>query len=207
VSPQATSPGNWDDILDEVRPVFGADAVIAGGAVRDYLLGLWAKDIDIFVNAANIGELVVSVELLDKYPGWNIQMIEMSDLAGNGDISADDYAAWGRGEGTLVGVAEGDWNGIPVNIIARRSHHEGISDLIESFDFGIVQVAYEGDGRYRMTEAHVVDRRFRTATITVQKYADLSVARFQRFNDRNPGVLTLVNPFDGVAPVPDFADL
>jgi tRNA nucleotidyltransferase/poly(A) polymerase len=42
-------PPEWEDLRRKVASKAGRYAIIAGGAIRDHILGLPVKDIDIFV--------------------------------------------------------------------------------------------------------------------------------------------------------------
>lgn len=162
-------------------------AVVAGGCIRDYKLGLEPKDYDIFVPVDTREGLQA---LADRLPG-DLRLIEFEceDDGGN-------YAEYFKG--VLIGVLEGDLLDYPVNIVARQPHLEGgTQGLIESFDFGILQCAYELGGHITQTSAFQHDLLDRTATLVVDRGEDLkanSHLRFMRFDERNPGVLRFVDP-------------
>ncbi len=193
----SNGPDLWDAILEDVRRVVPV-AVIAGGCLRDYALGLAPKDIDIFVwdETRPFDEVIDDLNLHGM--DFDLKPIE---LAGNTDHP--EYEQWSAGE--LMGCAEGTW-GTPeadswaINIVARRDLRGNAFKLIDNFDMGILQVYYDPDLKFTgtpwvHTTACGVDRANKTATLMRKDTVELSTRRFERFNKRNPGVLTLVNPF------------
>jgi hypothetical protein len=190
-------PELWDAILEDVRRVVPA-AVIAGGCVRDYRLGLAPKDIDIFV----WDETRPFEEVVDDLNEYGLDFdLKRIELAGNQEHP--EYERWSAGE--LAGCAEGWW-GHPqceswyINIIARRDLRGNAFKLIDNFDMGIVQCYYDADLKFTgtpwvQTEQCGRDNASKHATLMRADTIDQSIARFERFNKRNPGVLTLVNPF------------
>lgn len=174
-------PDLWDRLLSEVNV---PGAVVAGGCIRDHRLELDAKDIDIFVPLTDRNAVAALGERL------GLHLIEVEGP------EAREYAE--HFKGVLVGVLEGDLLGWPVNIVARVAHEGGTAALLESFDFGIVQCAWSPEDGYTQTTAHTHDLRDRTATLTLERNAELtqtSYERFLRFDARNPGVLKMVDPF------------
>lgn len=176
-------PALWDTLLEALNV---PGAVIAGGCIRDYHLGLTPKDYDICV------------------PGF--QRPGLIDLAKCREGVADLTPLWWDEDGgedkdydspDLIGVLEGELLGHPVNIIARADHDDGLKALIEGFDFHIVQFAYSTQLGITGTDAAEWDLANRTATLAHTKFTELSYKRFDRFNVRNPGVLTMVDPYQG----------
>lgn len=197
-------PALWDRLLSHVRPVFGQDAVVAGGAIRDYYLGLVPKDLDVFVNVAHTDKLVDGVDFLSVQRGA-IFALGMMDVLTSPETG--EYEQWAHANGkhskkTLLGVAEGTWTletgeEFDINIIARPSLKNGPLALIKGFDMGYVQAAYLGDDALIKSEDYLTDWRNRTATIMYQERADydLSRKRFARFDKRHPGLIRLVDNF------------
>lgn len=180
-------------------------AVIGGGCIRDYLLGLEPKDIDVFVPIPTRDELEELCDRLNDSSAWQLGLIEQ------GCEEEYDEAF----KGILIGVLEGEFCNLPVNIISRRPHlgcgydeddeapvfFDGpdLTSLIASFDYGILQIAY-ANGTFESTPAHAEDLANRTATLTRNDFYDQSLTRFARFNKRNPFVLRLVDPWQEELP-------
>lgn len=182
-------PALWDKLLSVVD-VDGA--VIAGGCIRDYMLRLEPKDYDIFVPVTSRDALEALVDRLSTV--GDLTMLEPGEHANPpGRRYAEYDDAFGEG-GMLHGVAEGELLGVPVNIIARTAHADGPDALIRSFDFCVLQAYYSGEG-IEATPGMVRDIHQKRATLAHEKHKEQSIARFERFNYRNPGVLSYRNPF------------
>lgn len=176
-------PKLWDQLLEAV----GVDgAVIAGGCIRDYMLGLEPKDYDIFVPCQTLKEWTDLKYA--KFAGVST-LWELSDTQEGAEYNKSDF-----GETPLLGVMEGEMLGVRVNIIARTSHADGPEALIRSFDFHVLQAYYAGD-MVEATPAMTRDIHQKRATLAHEKHKEQSIARFERFNARNPGVLRFRNPF------------
>lgn len=206
-------PELWDLLHSQVRPIFGDDAVVAGGAIRDYTLGLAPKDIDIFVNCDSEVQLRRSIDRLNHLGGTIYTSFAMSviEFAGQSKTMLE-YEQWTKGE--LLGCAEGLFTTyyrdmieqeFDINIVARKVDAPYYADrrdeapfdwhksLIERFDMGVVQCYYRGNSEINMTYACLADLSARTATLMRPDTRDLSAKRFERFNARNPGVLRMVD--------------
>lgn len=183
--PSRNGPALWDSILEALG---FEGAVIAGGCIRDYHLGLEPKDIDIFVPVPNRLELEDLMDRLNDSSLWQLSLIE----TGNEGEYEEAF------DGILIGVIEGEFCNMPVNIISRSAYLDGcdepdLTSLIESFDYGILQAAYDGRAIIA-TPAQSRDHFNREATLLNRNYYSQSIARFERFNERNPGVLRFVDP-------------
>lgn len=181
-------PALWDALLNAVRLHTDKDVLIAGGCLRDYALGLEPKDIDICVACETREELEQLGDELNEAGLFDVELIrpdEDSDSASNGEGVPD-----------LIGVLDGEAFDIPVNLIARTHHQEGMLALLHGFDFCILRASYDGADTYWSPEA-LEDIRNRTATLTDQATVRISYPRFCRFNQRNPGVLKFVDPYQG----------
>jgi hypothetical protein len=188
-------PALWDALIEAVGM---PGTVVAGGCLRDFLLGLEPKDIDIFVPLKSEYEVLALCWRLNEAGMFDLRMLNPQAARTSG--AEEDYdEAFGK---QLWGVLDGEGLGVPVNIIARCSHEGGIDALVESFDFDVVQFWYSGAGATGAGSAAYAAIFERTATITHDNTLDLSRRRFERFDKRNPGVLRLVDPF-----VLEFDDL
>ena len=179
-------PTLWGKIIEYLET---PHAVISGGAVRDYHLGLPAKDIDIFLPNTSVGELD---DLCEFYSREDDVTLALQPGCGS-YMGADD---------PLVAVAEGDIAGVPVNLLLNERLKTSVQHLIEGHDFGICQAAwYRVDGKPEQpkvatTQAFAKDLEDRTATITTLRSYERSLRRFDKFTARHgTEVLTLVDPY------------
>lgn len=178
-------PALWETLLEELA-VDGA--VVAGGCIRDYLLGFEPKDIDIFVPVTNRQEFEEFIYSLNDSPLWSVELIE-----------GEEYRV--HDPHSIIGVAEGEALGLPVNIVARCSHIEGAWELINSFDYGILQWSFQStDTGIVATTAALMDLANRTATLTHDGTYEQSLDRYARWLKRVTPVggqwpLTKVDPY------------
>lgn len=204
-------PALWDRLLGVIRPVFGPDAVIAGGAVRDYHLGLPIKDLDVFVNPFYIPETNTPIgDFPSKHTddGAHFGIAALNNRAVDdtfslqqrnldGKQSHELYEEWSQGairllaDGLWTFYYEGRMNIWDVNIIGRVELSDGMPALVNTFDMGIVRAAYNGQEYY--TQDFYTDFNNRTATALRKEGAGRSHERYVRFNRRHPGVLREVN--------------
>ncbi|AXN53712.1 tRNA nucleotidyltransferase [Sphingomonas phage Scott] len=174
-------PKLWADMLAAINI---PGAVVAGGCIRDCFLSVEHKDIDICIPARSCNDMMQCVD------GLRERGLFHGDMMDREEYEADEIE-----EGSLFGVASGELMGHKVDLIARRIHQEGPMALIQSFDFGIVQVFYDGES-CKFTDAQRIDSMVRRATMMHDRHVEQSLARFFRFNQRNPGLLALAVPFE-----------
>lgn len=198
--PNRNGPALWDALLNVVGTYW--KPVIAGGAIRDYYLGIEPKDIDIFVPAEDDDDVVSIIDQMSPLlaHGRFIWLNEDADtgaiLMGDVDITKAkieyNKAAFSQ---DLIAVWEGEILGIPVNIIGRRSLENGPQALINEFDFNVVKGYYYGDGIVVATGPMEADIVAKTATLAHDRTHKQSLQRFERFNMRNPNLLRIVDPY------------
>lgn len=168
-------PALWSDLLAKVSAKIGTPAVIAGGAVRDFLLGQDAKDIDIFVNVKTLREVeALGAALADS--GFDLEVMDHTEY--------EDAPDWVN---AVTGVLDGSYGGHPVQIIARPSARFSGDTLVEAFDFAITQCWF--DGEIHDTPAAAADREAKTVTLTrwnSPAHVLVSYLRFERFRKRCP---------------------
>jgi hypothetical protein len=116
----------FDKVLNAVRPV-APEAIIAGGAVRDYLLNREPKDIDVWVNAPNY--IDAQTAALKLYP-----TITNSETEEYTKENSDIVIA------TELKNAEGE----ALNLIGVSKKITKTEDVLDLFDFGLCRVAYDG---------------------------------------------------------------
>lgn len=168
-------PDLWNDILAEVHETFPG-AVIAGGAVRDFLLGQEPRDIDVFVNATRD-----ELSQVDLFGGELLTFEELSDYKQNPDWKEE-----------VTGVLNGFYGGYPVQIIGRA--FASGDELMERFDLGITRCWF--DGQLHDTPAAAADRRARTLTLMrwdTPEHVRATKKRVKRFRERG-SVWTFVDP-------------
>jgi len=174
-------PKLWADMLTAINI---PGAVVAGGCIRDYMLNVEPKDIDIFIPCEGSDEFNDRISKLSGVEG-----IAHLGIADEPDYESDDPV------GHLYGVIEGELLGYPINIIARKVHEDGPMALIESFDFGYLQMYYAERSGIVPTAACICDRLNKRATMMHDRHVDQSFNRFLRFNNRHPGLLSLNMPY------------
>lgn len=199
-------PDHWDAILEVVGHHWSP--VIAGGCIRDFFLGTEAKDVDVFVPAEFVEDVTAIVAGLNPtfchgQLIWHNQEAweDTLDLAYVTEWQANDEVTY-SGDGfapDLIAVWEGEILGTPVNIIGRRSLEDGPSFLVGTFDFNILKAYHGCHGHTITTNDFLRDREQRTATLAHGLSYKQSLRRFASFNERNPGVLRLVDTIGGSA--------
>lgn len=154
-------PKLWSAILEGMPK----GAIVAGGAVRDYLLGVEPKDVDVFCPTEGLG----GFDFTGFDPLGEDRREEYEAL------SFIDVVQRTRAHGfqvDLVGVHMPDWS--------PRS-------LVETFDFGITRSWFDADGLHDTAEAGY-DRSCRVVTRLLHDRPERAKARFDRFNQRMGGV-------------------
>ena len=107
-------PPEWENLRRKVASQAGRHAIIAGGAIRDHILGLPVKDIDIFV-------LGMSAESAKEIFGADI--IEYAGVA----EAKHQYRTQ---------------DGLIADLVFSR--YDNIQEVLEHFDLGICRVAWDG---------------------------------------------------------------
>jgi hypothetical protein len=108
-------PTNWETIRRSVSSKAGRHAVIAGGALRDHILGLPVKDVDIFI-------------------------LGMSAQAAKEIFNADTVEYAGVEEAKHQYVTE---DGLTVDLVFSR--FDNVQEVLAHFDLGICRVAWDGN--------------------------------------------------------------
>lgn len=173
-------PVLWEALLEAIDL---DGAVVAGGCIRDYLLRLEPKDIDIFVPHGNRQEFE--------------ELIASLNATGIFDLTLMDGEAYRTDDMlSVVGVAEGEALGFPINIIARIAHLSGAWELINSFDFGILQWAFVSTKEPLISTTQAfMDIALRNATLAHDRTREQSIERFKRFERRTDARLLLIDPY------------
>lgn len=173
--PIANGPELWDALL----ALMPKGSVIAGGAVRDYLLGVEPKDIDIFM-----GEYAGTCEPEPKEtPAFCFTDFSIPDprcglfRIDNEHERFEEYAA----VSDIMMVSSGTLLGVKVDAVLIDKF-EGGEKLIKDFDFGITRCWY--DGAIHDTPEAQSDRKRCVVTLLSDEREVRSIARFERLNAR-----------------------
>lgn len=158
----ANGPELWDALLKGVPH----GSIIAGGAVRDFLLGVKPKDVDIFVpdtpdNREAVAEHWCDLELEDDEKGKGAAYTAVKDVAH---------------------VFHGHKFGHVVDVVMMRNFDA--PKMVAAFDFAIVRSWYDGV-LHDSVEAQL-DRHFKSVTMLSDRTRDRSRTRFKRFEARHP---------------------
>jgi hypothetical protein len=178
-------PGLWAAILAKMPP----GAIIAGGAVRDWFLGVEPKDIDIFMGTH--AALPPTADTLDN-DGWDTIAAAPDPRCGFSRIDVDfernaEYEA-------MTGIAlvsRGMCCGWPCDAVVIDGPCEP-GALIAGFDFGITRCYF--DGELHDTIWARCDREAVTVTLLLDDRPERAAIRFDRFNERHGGRYQLVRP-------------
>lgn len=178
-------PALWTEILKH----FPAGAIVAGGAVRDYLLGLEPKDIDVFITAEQANP---------PYPEPPLEGDELMEFIltrcfdprmGLGRIDniyerQEEYKALNN----IDLVSSGQLLGYKVDAIVL-SDSPTPEEIVADFDFGINQCWF--DTEIHDTAAATMDRQTRLIRLYHFDRTERSIARFHRLNERHGGIFSL----------------
>jgi hypothetical protein len=171
--PDANGPDLWNAILSRMP----SGSVIAGGAVRDYLLGVEPKDIDVFMgtHAGPCEEPSEPANLYDIQPAsdprFGLFRID------NEHERFEEYAAVSR----IACVSSGTMFGFKVDAVIIEDFAGG-PDLIQEFDFNITRCWF--DGEIHDTPEAKRDRDGHCVTLVSDEREARSIARFERLNAR-----------------------
>lgn len=155
-------PELWSKILEKLP----TGAIIAGGAVRDYLLGIEPKDIDIFIHDQDFPDI----------EGFNTL----------GDDRRKEYDAMTD----ISVVTHGVVAGYPADLVGI--HNWNPAEFVNLFDFGLAQCWF--DGEIHETFEAINDRANHTVTLLLTDRLERAKTRFERFNERMGGGWTLLVP-------------
>lgn len=153
-------PHLWDNILQ----CYSDESIIAGGAVRDYILGGTHKDIDVFTWAGSLEEYRSLFTYLYN-PRYAFK-------------KSDEYSADKNIEVLIVTDYEGFGNRVNEIVVVETIKPE---DRVKHFDIGLCQVFYK-DGMIHMLEAFEHD--LENKTITVFNNSERSMERAKKLQEK-----------------------
>ena len=159
-------PSHWRKFLAKAQEE-DPKALLAGGCIRDTWCGKHHKDLDLFVTK----QISYSGELDKDYMGnWKSRITE-SGLR--------EYKECTK---SIRGVTEGKWNGEDINIVTFTPWSSP-AEMLEEFDFGICQIAYDGK-EIITTPAFHWDYKHGVFTMMHGRRYEKSKGRFERINQR-----------------------
>ena len=156
-------PELWTKILAQMPP----GSIIAGGAVRDFLLGAEPKDIDVFCSDLNFS-------------------IPEGFAVLEGAEQDEEYAAMGEIDVVARGIVEG----FTVDLVFMTLSPFNAQTLVESFDVTTSQRWFDGECHaYAAAAGDLAE-----GLVTVLRYERLprTIERFDRFNARHDGRFQLI---------------
>lgn len=179
--PQPSTIGRpeWRQLLARLEEILGTEAILAGGALRDNLMGKPVKDLDVFFAAGSpIAATDMIVNVQDSLPA-SIESI----------IAGEEYREWVGDQLLAVATLEPlsfDTIDLPqVNLIALPTGAT-LQSTVGRIDFGICQVGLTIREEF-ITEAFTKD--FNEKTFTFTKDADqwpYSERRWLRLREKYP---------------------
>jgi hypothetical protein len=168
-------PALWNKVLYAVREIFEAQyCCVAGGAVRDYICGLPAKDMDVFVNLREGSYKSKDLVELGQELGWGeVQQVR----------HIEPYAKdkeFGK-NGNQV-IFKGRLDGYEIDFIVAPRDPE---QIVKGFDFHINECWYDGE-RIQQTKEAVIDTAKKQWTPS-RDLTEVTKAHFERVNKRVGG--------------------
>lgn len=109
-------PKAWQDVRDQIENETGCPVVIAGGCLRDLVLGLEPKDIDLFI----VG-----------LPAARAEAMYGATLQNYGQVTTARHLPL-------------EINGLACDLVFLADPSEMAEDIIAGFDYGLCQIAYDG---------------------------------------------------------------
>jgi hypothetical protein len=172
-------PELWDKILYAVNEVYEPNyACIAGGAVRDHLMGKQPKDIDVFVALPEVNE-----ETHECMPVEEI--VELAGCLGWNNVN-EVRLRYGQHEVKSLLVFKADVFGYNVDFIL--SNKEDGKSITEGFDFEINRCWYDGQVHYTpLAKEDITKKRW----TLIGKMEPDKKEHFERVNKRYGGIFRL----------------
>ena len=143
------------------------EAHIAGGAVRDTVIGKAIHDIDVFMNDKHVEEAAARLRADHGY----VKVGEWQQYLGFSDPAMTRVAKFEKADET-----------IPICVIGLRPEYAEWRGDISRFDFGICMAAFDGDNIIR-TDEFERDAEGQTFTLLRadnEKQFDYSMSRFDK---------------------------
>ncbi len=148
---------------------------LAGGAVRDTIMGKSVKDLDVFIHAHTLEDFQVSCKRLDR---------EYGTSKTERDVIAE-YRTWHH---EIVGVRDYVINGLDVQVIGFDVPNFSLQAILDKIDYGICRVGLDELGGIYTTPEFREDRRNSIFTLHYVGQSGLapSIRRFARLSAKYP---------------------
>lgn len=159
-------------LLTQIRNKGIPNAIIAGGYVRDHYLGGKYKDIDIFFPVTSQRNYYDRLDDIKNLDGLEIDKTPKEGYKGYKTFYTKDYL----------------WNKIPVQFIGHKIQGEFIPSLMDSFNFNIDKMYYDGVDTIITDEAED-DAKGRWATLNQLKemsYLPTAMKKYERLKEKYP---------------------
>jgi hypothetical protein len=180
---EKNGPELWDKILNAVREIYEPEYVcVAGGAVRDYLLDVDAKDIDIFLcidHTIDNKEAFLDTEAIMEDAGC----LGWKNLVPLGDAN---YQKGNKNASTLF-VFQGQVFGWNVDVIVTTA--KSGEEVVNGFDAYICQNWYDGEIHSSSAAKEDIPKKLWRLRKGLKPEQALK-NRFERVNKRLKGLLT-----------------
>ena len=160
----AASIANGPELWSAVLAKMPSGSIVAGGAVRDHLLGVEPKDIDVFCPTEALGSF------------------DFTGFEPLGEDRREEYEAL-----PLIDIVQRTHlNGVQVDLVGVHMPKWSPLALVETFDFGITRSWFDTEGLHDTAEAGY-DRASKTVTRLIHDRPERALTRFERFNERMGG--------------------
>ena len=155
-------PGFWSKLLTEFEETNRtANALVSGGCIRDWMLGLTPKDIDIFYNLPR--------DRVVNYPnGWELDPVVQAN-----------WTDYGVEDSPIVRITDMIVEDTKVQLVQTATN---TYDHVEHFDSNITKGLYDRLGGLALPTEMLRD--LENKTVTVKKDRDRSRQRAQRFIEK-----------------------
>jgi hypothetical protein len=170
----------WLQYPRYLQQEYGVNPVLAGGCIRDLLLGQEPKDLDLFISmsewrwARDSDTIQEIFDVIAHREGWALDGEEHV-----APIPASLVSVYHHKERDLE---------YPYQIAVLREDTPA-AELIGQFDFGINMVGVNTYGALALTEYFVYDAEHHTITIRNERSRETTLARYERLSKKYPGPL------------------
>ena len=156
-------PELWTKILARMPE----GSIVAGGAVRDFLIGVEPKDIDVFCSSKNFATPEGFTALPESERNGEYDAMSEIDVVHHGELE-----------------------GYPVDLVFMNIEPFNAQTLVEIFDVSTAQCWFDGECHaYAAAAGDLAE-----GLVTVLRYERLprTIERFERFNARHDGRFQLI---------------
>lgn len=174
-----TLPPHWITVLDQIQKA-EPGAIIAGGALRDFDMGIPSKDLDIFV-PYEVNMKAVKAEVANLYSLWD---------------DGQEYFFQDHAPFQVFKAMPDEFQGLPKLEIIRCVEGINPHDRWPEFDFGACQISFDGH-QMRATAQYLKDTDAHEFTLTRADTVEAlhrSIKRVRRWQAREYADWSLVIP-------------